>query len=104
MTIEGIVATAEHELMLVVERLATQDKRRIVQLVELLCRAPAEVRTAHQRKLRQLLARESLTHAQCQEGIEGILAGIERELVVSDKGSSEPEFLRARLGRAASVG
>jgi hypothetical protein len=104
MTIEGTVATTEHELMLVVERLATQDKRRIVQLVELLSRAPADVRTTNQRALRQLLARESLTHAECQQGIESVLAAIGRELVGRDSGSAGQESLRPAAGRAVSAG
>ena len=85
MTIKDTVTTTEAELMLVVERLATQDKRRIVQLVELLCRAPVDVRKANQNTLRQLLARESMTHADCQQGIESVLAGIERALVARDE-------------------
>lgn len=104
MSIKGSVAAAECELMLVVERLATHDKRRIVRLVELLRRAPADARTANQRKLRQLLARESLTHGECQAVIDSVLADIERELVVRDSASAGQELLRPRAGRAASVG
>lgn len=104
MAIEGTVAASEAELMLVVERLATQDKHRIVQLVELLCRAPAELRKANQHKLRQLLASESMTHAECQQGIESVLAGIERALVVRDEALPGRKLLRPGPGRAAAGG
>jgi hypothetical protein len=90
--------------MLVVERLSTQDKRRIVELVELLRRAPSDVRKTNQLKLRRLLARESMTHAECQESINCVLAGIERELVLRDIGLSDDEYPGRELGRAGSRG
>jgi hypothetical protein len=102
MTLEGTVDACGRELLLVVERLSTQDKRRIVQLVELLRRAPAEVRKTSQLKLRRLLARESMTHAECQESINSVLAGIEQELVLRDIGLSDDEFPGPELGRAVS--
>jgi hypothetical protein len=95
MSFEGIGFRENEELLLVVDRLSTQDKGRIVRLVELLNRAPHDLRRSSQRKLRRLLAGESMSHDECLESIDGMLSGIERELVVRDIVLPELELQRA---------
>jgi hypothetical protein len=102
MSIEGIRSQGEQELLLVVERLSTQDRRRIAHLVELLSRAPDDVRVASQRKLRRLLAGGHMAGADGIEQIDKVLAGIECEL----RGVRAPrdEFPRLFRSRAATTG
>lgn len=69
-----------NELMLVVERLAAQDQGRIVRIIDLLRLAPDSVREQTQKKLKDLIAREPQTHAECLALIDRIIIRAEREL------------------------
>jgi len=104
MTVESMRSEDEQELLLVVERLSTQDRHRIVRLVELLSRAPDDVRAESQRKLRRLLAADSVSVSGGLEQIDGILAGIESELRGREAQRKRPVFLRALRSRIATGG
>ena len=104
MTVEKLRSVGEQELLLVVERLSTQDRHRIVHLVELLSRAPDEVRAASQRKLRQLLAADDISVAGSLEQIDGILAGIESDLRGREARTRSVRFPRTLRGRLATGG
>ena len=82
------------DLMLVAERLSTQDQRRIVRLIDLLRIAPDWLRERTQRTLRRLIAQEPQTQAECLASIDGIIALAERELQVRLRlaaGAERPE-------------
>jgi hypothetical protein len=102
MTVKEYGSEGEQELLLVVERLCTQDKRRIVSLVELLSRAPANLRAASQRELQRVLSRECMTHGECIESIDSVLAGIEFALGSREALHSGQEFPQPAMGRVAS--
>ena len=95
-------AEALHELMLIVERLSTQDRGRIVNLVEMLSRAPRNLRAASQQRLRGLLTGERMTHKECVEVLDTVLAGIEREL--SGRESTAPQEWPGSLAHRAAAG
>jgi len=80
------------ELMLVVERLATQDQSRIVRLIDLLSEAPDDLREQTQRMLRALMAREPETHAECLNGMDAIIAHAEHKLEHATVIARNPEF------------
>ena len=69
-----------HNLMVVVERLSTQDQSRIVRLIDLLRLAPDFLREQTQEKLKDLIAQEPQTHAECLAFIDSIITQAEREL------------------------
>jgi hypothetical protein len=79
------------DLMLVVERLSTQDQRRIVRLIDLLRIAPDWLRERTQRTLKRLIAHEPQTQAECLASIDGIIALAERELQVRLRIAAPPE-------------
>ena len=68
------------DLLLIVERLSTQDQRRLARLVSLLASASDELRDQAQRRLRELIARVPETHAECLDEIDEIIAGVEQRL------------------------
>lgn len=95
------------DLMLVVERLSTQDQRRIVRLIDLLRIAPDWLRKRTQRTLKRLIAQEPQTHAECLASIDGIIALAERELQVrlrlaANAERAEQPGLRLSYGRQSS--
>jgi hypothetical protein len=104
MSVDEIRSEREQELLLVVERLSTQDRRRIAHLVELLSRAPADVRAASQRNLRRLLSGDHITESDGIEQIDKVLAGIESELSGRDERTRGDVFPRAFRTRAATTG
>ena len=68
------------DLLLIVERLSTQDQRRLARLVSLLASAPDELRDQAQRRLRELIAHVPETHSECLDEIDEIIAGVEHRL------------------------
>ena len=70
------------DLLLIVERLSTQDQRRLARLVSLLASAPDELRDQAQRRLRELIAHVPETHSECLDEIDEIIAGVEHRLEV----------------------
>ena len=70
------------DLFLAVERLSTQDQRRIVSLIGLLAQASDELREHAQGMLRQLIAREPETRDDCLSHIDEIIARVERQLEI----------------------
>ncbi len=68
------------DLLLIVERLSTQDQRRLARLVSLLANASSELRDHTQRRLRELIARVPETHAECLDEIDEIIARVEHRL------------------------
>jgi hypothetical protein len=68
------------DLMLVVDRLSTQDQARIIRLITLLGIAPSWLRDRTQRMLRDLIAREPLMQTDCLARIDAIITRAEREL------------------------
>lgn len=104
MSVEGIRSEGEQELLLVVERLSTQDRRRIAHLVELLSRAPDDLRAASQSKLRRLLSGDQMAGADGIEHIDRVLAGIESELSGREVRSARSLFPRVLRSRAATTG
>ena len=68
------------DLLLIVERLSTQDQRRLARLVSLLASAPDELRDQAHRRLRELIAHVPETHSECLDEIDEIIAGVEHRL------------------------
>lgn len=102
MSVEGIRSEGAQELLLVVERLSTQDRRRIAHLVEMLTRAPDDVRVASQRKLRRLLSGDQIAAENVVEHIDRVLAGIESELAGDQARTPRDAFPRLFRSRAAT--
>jgi hypothetical protein len=80
------------DLLLVVERLATQDQHRIVRLIDLLSEAPDDLREQTQGMLRALIAREPETHSECLSGMDAIIAHAEHKLEHATVITPKPEF------------
>ncbi len=70
------------DLLLIVERLSTQDQRRLARLVSLLASASDDLRDRAQRRVRRLIASVPETHAECLDEIDEIIARIEHLLEV----------------------
>ena len=68
------------DLVLVVDRLSTQDQARIIRLITLLGIAPAWLRDRTQRMLRDLIARQPQMQTDCLAHIDAIITRAEREL------------------------
>jgi len=79
------------DLLLIVERLSTQDQRRLVRLVSLLAGASDELREQTQRLLRELIARVPETHAECLHEIDEIIARVEHRLELELLVTASPE-------------
>ena len=84
------------DLLLIVERLSTQDQRRLARLVSLLAGASDELRDQAQQRLRELIAHVPETHAECLDEIDEIIAGVEHrlelELVVTSGRDDAPRL------------
>ena len=89
------------DLLLIVERLSTQDQRRLVRLVSLLASASSELRDQTQRRLRELIARVPETHAECLDEIDEIIARVEHrlelELLLASKPQASPHVADGRF-------
>lgn len=79
------------DLLLIVERLSTQDQRRLARLVSLLASASDELRDQAQRRLRELIAHVPETHSECLDEIDEIIAGVEQRLELELALTSNPE-------------
>ena len=96
-----IISEVTADLLVTVERLSTQDQRRIVRLIHLLAEAPDALREHAQRTLRELIAREPETRADCLGEIDLIIARVESWLEPETLLASEPGPLRV-LGERLS--
>jgi hypothetical protein len=88
------------DLLVIVERLSTQDQRRIVRLIHLLAQAPDALRQQAQRMLRDLIAREPETRADCLGEIDRIIARVEYTLELETLTTSPPGGPRAVADRS----
>lgn len=79
---QAIFSEKTADLLLIVERLSTQDQRRLARLVSLLASAPDELRDQAQRRLRSLIAHVPETHSECLNEIDEIIAGVEHRLEI----------------------
>ncbi|NNC65175.1 MAG: hypothetical protein HKN84_10350 [Gammaproteobacteria bacterium] len=79
------------DLLLIVERLSTQDQRRLARLVSLLAGASDELRDQAQQRLRELISRVPETHAECLDEIDEIIGGVEHRLGLELLLTSGPE-------------
>jgi len=79
------------DLLLAVERLSTQDQRRIVRLIGLLAQASDELREQTQDILRRLIAREPETQAECLRRVDEIIARVELQLEIELRFTSSAE-------------
>jgi len=88
------------DLLVIVERLSTQDQHRIVRLIHLLAQSPDAVREQAQRMLRELIASEPETRADCLAEIDRVIARVERTLELDALVDTGAEGPRAAAHRA----
>ena len=77
---QGLHSKANHDLMVAVERLSMQDQTRIVHLIGLLRLAPDAQRERIQQNLRELIAKDPQTRAECVADIDRLISSVESEL------------------------
>ena len=65
-------------LVRTVERLPSEDQDKILRMVDLLTLVPLPVQNRTQRMLRELLERQPHTKRECVEGVDDVLAYLER--------------------------